>query len=416
MNTALKTRYEPYLITSKTPFEKAKTVSFNFIDLFAGIGGFRIAMQNLGGKCVFTSEWDEKAKQTYSANFGEVPFGDITKQQVKKFIPQDFDVLCAGFPCQPFSKGGLQQGFEDTRGTLFFDICEIVTKHQPKFLFLENVANLVTHDKKNTYKTILKHLDELGYYFPKKPLVLSPDQFGMPVLRPRIYIPCVRKDIAEKNVGFIQNFEKQLEPFFTKEIQPINTIIETENTTKDLSDYELKVLNMWNDFYKNIDLEVIGFPIWVDFFKYDGSYAEFADWKAKFVRKNVDLYRRNKVFIDKWLIKNENLEWVKPTHRKFEWQAGNFHKDIFEGLIQFRPSGVRVKRATKFSTLVAMNHRQIIGKLKRKVSLEEAKAMQFFPKEYRLNPNDAVALKQLGNSVNVNVVQLIFDLIKKEYL
>ncbi len=382
---------------------------------FAGIGGFRIALQNLGGKCVYTSEWDEKAKQTYQANFGEVPFGDITKESVKNYIPNDFDVLCAGFPCQPFSKGGFQNGFEDTRGTLFFDICQIIEKHRPRFLFLENVSNLVTHDNNNTYATILKHLGELDYYFPKKPLILSPDQFGMPILRPRIYIPCVRKDIARSDVKFIQNFEKQLEKYFTSDISSIDTIIDAKNTTQDLSDYELKVLHMWNDFYKNIDLKVIGFPVWADFFKYNGEYTEFADWKAKFVQKNVDLYQRNKVFIDKWLRKNKNLKWVNPTHRKFEWQAGTFHRDIFEGLIQFRPSGVRVKRATKFSTLVAMNHRQIIGKLKRKISLDEAKTLQSFPKEYKLNSLDSVALKQLGNAVNIDVVQLIFKLIKSKY-
>ncbi len=400
---------------STIPFPTPKKTTFKFIDLFAGIGGFRIALQNLGGKCVYTSEWDEKAQQTYYANFGDIPLGDITQENIKSQIPEKFDVLCAGFPCQPFSKGGFQNGFEDTRGTLFFDICEIVNKHKPPFLLLENVANLVTHDKKNTYQTILKHLDELGYYFPTKPLILSPDQFGMPILRPRIYIPCVRKDIAQKDIDFIQDFYKQIEKNFTTKIHSINTIIDTENKQEDLSDYELKVLNMWNKFYKNIDLKVIGFPIWVDFFKYNGDYTEFADWKAKFVRKNVDLYQRNKIFIDKWLYENEDLKWVKPTHRKLEWQAGTYHNDIFQGLIQFRPSGVRVKRANKFSTLVAMNHRQIIGKLKRKISLEEAKALQSFPKKYILNPLDSVALKQLGNSVNVNVVQLIFKLIKEKY-
>ena len=110
---------------------------FKFIDLFAGIGGFRLAMQNLGGKCVYTSEWDEQAKKTYQANFGEVPFGDITKEETKKFIPNNFDVLCAGFPCQAFSIAGKRGGFEDTRGTLFFDVAEIIKRKQPKAIFLK---------------------------------------------------------------------------------------------------------------------------------------------------------------------------------------------------------------------------------------------------------------------------------------
>ncbi len=132
------------------PFPTPKNYKFKFIDLFAGIGGFRLAMQNLGGKCVFTSEWDKNAKKTYRANFGEVPFGDITKEETKNFIPDDFDILCAGFPCQAFSIAGKRGGFEDTRGTLFFDVAEIIKKHKPKAIFLENVKGLRSHDKGKT--------------------------------------------------------------------------------------------------------------------------------------------------------------------------------------------------------------------------------------------------------------------------
>ena len=116
------------------PFPTPENYKFKFIDLFAGIGGFRIALQNVGGKCVYTSEWNEAAKVTYQANFGEVPFGDITKEVTKNYIPKKFDVLCAGFPCQAFSIAGYQKGFSDTRGTLFFDIEQIFEKHQYKLV------------------------------------------------------------------------------------------------------------------------------------------------------------------------------------------------------------------------------------------------------------------------------------------
>ena len=129
------------------PFPAPKEPEFKFIDLFAGIGGFRLAFQNLKGKCVFTSEWDKYSKQTYRANFGEVPFGDITKKSTKDYIPDGFDVLCAGFPCQAFSIAGKRGGFEDTRGTLFFDVAEIIKKKKPKAIFLENVKGLRSHDK-----------------------------------------------------------------------------------------------------------------------------------------------------------------------------------------------------------------------------------------------------------------------------
>lgn len=170
----------------KAPFQCQEHIDFKFIDLFAGIGGFRIALQAIGGKCVFSSEWDTQAQKTYFANYGEIPFGDITLRSTKNYIPDDFDVLCAGFPCQPFSISGKQKGFEDTRGTLFFDICEIISEKQPKVVFLENVKHLVHHDGGNTLKTILSKLEELGYNVSWK--VLNGADFGIPQNRERIII------------------------------------------------------------------------------------------------------------------------------------------------------------------------------------------------------------------------------------
>lgn len=170
------------------PFPTPKKYKFKFIDLFAGIGGFRLAMQNLGGKCVFTSEWDKEAQKTYRVNFGEVPFGDITKEQTKKFIPDEFDVLCAGFPCQAFSIAGKRGGFEDTRGTLFFDVAEIIKRKQPRAFFLENVKGLRSHDKGRTLATILNVLrNDLEYYVPD-PQIINARDFGVPQNRERIFI------------------------------------------------------------------------------------------------------------------------------------------------------------------------------------------------------------------------------------
>ncbi|HOK61286.1 MAG: DNA cytosine methyltransferase [Tenuifilum sp.] len=399
---------------SEVPFPPPKKHSFTFIDLFAGLGGFRIAMQELNGKCVFSSEWDKDAQKTYKENFGEYPFGDITKQEVKNFIPDSFDLLCAGFPCQPFSKGGFQNGFEDTRGTLFFDICEIIEKHKPKYLLLENVANLASHDNGNTYRVITKNLDKLGYYFPDKPLIISPDSFGIPILRPRVYIPCIRKEFAKGKESLIKNFREEIEKHFVNTTFTIDKIIDPEIEER-ISPYEEKVLKMWDDFYKGIDIKVIGFPIWMEYFKFDGDLNQFPLWKAKIISKNINLYQKNKKFIDDWLKKYDNLDWCVKTHRKMEWQAGDKYESVFDCLIQFRPSGVRIKKPDKFSTLVAMNHRQIIGKLKRKISVEEAKLLQSFPKEYKLVGTPNTIFKQLGNSVNVTVVKVIFNILSKYY-
>lgn len=176
------------------PFLPQEKPKFTFIDLFAGIGGFRMAMQNLGGKCVFSSEWDAQAQKTYLLNYGEVPFGDITKESTKSFIPDGFDILCAGFPCQAFSLAGKRLGFEETRGTLFFDVAEILRRKRPKAFFLENVKGLLIHDKGKTIKTILNVLrNELDYYVPD-PQIVNAMNFGVPQHRERVYIVGFRKD------------------------------------------------------------------------------------------------------------------------------------------------------------------------------------------------------------------------------
>jgi DNA (cytosine-5)-methyltransferase 1 len=204
------------------PFPTPENYKFKFIDLFAGIGGFRIAMQNLGGKCVFTSEWDKEAQRTYKANFGEIPFGDITKESIKNYIPKEFDLLCAGFPCQAFSIAGKRGGFDDTRGTLFFDVAEIIKKHKPKAIFLENVKGLRSHDKGQTLATILNVLrNDLGYFVPE-PQVINAKDFGLPQHRERIYIVGFRKDQnvtafeypkpIKKKATFLNVREKQVVP------------------------------------------------------------------------------------------------------------------------------------------------------------------------------------------------------------
>ena len=187
----------PYSIFSElfsVPFLSIDKPKFTFIDLFAGIGGFRMALQNLGGKCVFSSEWDLQAQKTYLFNYGEVPFGDITTEKVKSYIPDNFDVLCAGFPCQSFSMAGKRLGFEETRGTLFFDVAEIIRRKRPKALFLENVKGLLIHNRGETIKTILKVLrEDLGYYVPE-PQIVNAMNFGVPQHRERVYIVGFRDD------------------------------------------------------------------------------------------------------------------------------------------------------------------------------------------------------------------------------
>lgn len=202
------------------PFPEPENPSFTFIDLFAGMGGFRLAMQAQGGKCIFSSEWNRYAQKTYMANFGDMPFGDITKEETKSYIPEHFDVLCAGFPCQPFSIAGVSKknslgretGFKDkTQGTLFFDVADIISRHRPKAFYLENVKNLVSHDKGRTFKVITETLEELDYSIHYK------------VLDGKSYVPQHRERIMI--VGYdrkVYGGEEQFE--FPKLGEPVNCI------------------------------------------------------------------------------------------------------------------------------------------------------------------------------------------------
>lgn len=170
----------------KVPFPNPKFGQHTFIDLFAGIGGIRLPFNEMGYRCVFSSEWDKYAQQTYLANFGEMPFGDITKEATKKYIPKHFDLLLAGFPCQAFSIMGKMQGFADIRGTMFFEVATILERHHPKAILLENVKQLTTHDQGRTFSTILRILGELGYHV--KWQVLNALDFGLPQKRERVII------------------------------------------------------------------------------------------------------------------------------------------------------------------------------------------------------------------------------------
>lgn len=203
------------------PFPSPQSPKFTFIDLFAGIGGFRVAMQNLGGKCVFSSEWDFAAQRTYFANYGEIPFGDITSEETKSYIPDNFDVLCAGFPCQAFSIAGYRKGFDDTRGTLFFDVAEIIRRKRPKAVFLENVKNLCTHDNGKTFQVIKNTLEELGYIVFFK-IMNAMEYANIPQNRERIFIIC---------------FDPKQVPLYTRFVFPEKeTLI---NTIHDCIDYNV---------------------------------------------------------------------------------------------------------------------------------------------------------------------------------
>lgn len=379
-----------------------KDGEFAFIDLFSGIGGFHQAMSNIGGKCVLASEIDQFAIESYKENYGIDSAHDVT--EIKDDEIPYHDVLCAGFPCQAFSKAGHQKGFADeTKGTLFFQIERILKAKQPKFIILENVRNLVAHDRGNTWRVIRRSLTDLGYVLTDSPIIMSPHQLGVPQLRERVYILGVHHSLGVNHL----NIEIPERDKSTLDIYDAGIIEENPDPKYNISEEEERVLNCWDEFYHGIKEKVIGFPIWTFEFKQTYDTSAFPKWKAGFCRKNRDLYLNNKDFIDQWLEKWNNLEDFTPTHRKFEWQAGTSISSLWEGFIQFRPSGIRVKRPDSFPALVAMVQIPIIGKYKRRLTPREAARLQSFPDTFIPNANDHQAYKQFGNAVNVNCVEFL---------
>lgn len=388
---------------------------FTFIDLFAGIGGFRLAMQNYSegkAKCIFASEIDKVAAEVYEKNFNQKPLGDIRAvNPVECGFPAP-DVVCGGFPCQTFSKGGNQAGFKDSRGTLFREIIRIIEqydfKDRPKVLILENVQNLISHDSGETWKTIHHEISESGYNVVSKPIVLAPKDVNIPQLRNRAIILAVRNDIYNGEISL--DFPKVRQNSLN-----INTILENKLSDSDikkysLSEYQNMVLDCWDDFMSFIpqDDRIIGFPIWSDEFGKNYNLNIYPKWKQSIVQRNRDFYVKYKKDIDKWLKKWNVREKLTPTNRKFEWQAGKHMQSVFDGIIQFRTSGIRVKRPTEAPALVAMDHRPIYGPERRFFTCKEAARLQCFPDDYKFDKNEKSAFKQLGNAVNVKVIENAF--------
>lgn len=411
-----------------------------FVDLFAGLGGFHLAAKDLGGQCVFACEIDEKLRANYEANFGIQPAGDI-KQINPKEIPKH-DLLCAGFPCQPFSKAGDQIGWKDSiRGTVFYNIVEILRNCKPKYIILENVAHFVRHDEGNTYSKVKMALEDLGYDI--KHAQLSPHKFRVPQIRERMYM------IGQ--LGGLNGFEWPKPQTNGNELSIKDVLDKKTKEAKGLSKQVIECLKVWQEFIKQYpkDEQLPSFPIWSMEFKatypyeidsiYDvkmrelrkkrgifgksldfwfrkdlmerlPSYARYKEgtfpyWKQIFIKQNRNLYRKNKKWIDSWLPK---IKKFPPSLQKLEWNCKGEKRNIWNYVIQFRASGVRVKRPTTAPSLVAMTTTQIpiIGWEKRYMTVRECARLQSMDKLKHF-PEGNAAMAALGNAVNVKVAQLV---------
>jgi DNA (cytosine-5)-methyltransferase 1 len=384
-------------------------LNLKFIDLFAGIGGFHIALSRNGCKCVFASEIDKYCARVYEDNYNIKPEGDITKIDASK-IP-DFDILCGGFPCQTFSHSGKQEGFKNkTKGTLFFEICRILEYKKPKYFILENVRNLYGHDRGKTWETIYKELTDLGYLTYKKPIIVSPLHFGIPQNRDRVFIIGIRDDLGETLNKY---------PVYNKKVTNIENILEdNKNISKEilekikLNETQLSILNLWEEFvqyFKFSNIKLPTFPIWTDEWGKKYSIGELPDWKKKCVKNNRDFYQKYGSFLKQWLKKAKKNSNFIGSKAKFEWQSGKFQSNdsIWNLLFQFRPSGIRVSRTNYSPALVAMSQIVYVGSRKRKLTPREVARLQSFPDNFKLDSSINRSYKQFGNAVNVNVVEEI---------
>lgn len=368
-------------------------------------------MSNLGGECVFASDIDADCRKTYARNYGLQPVGDITKIEAKD-IPAH-DVLCAGFPCQAFSKAGKRLGFADeTKGTLFFDVVRIMQYHRPKYALLENVRNLATHDHGNTWTVIHDTLTRIGYNVSPEPVIFSPHYIGIPQHRERVFIMCVRQD-----VGSLPEF------CFNENNIPacsIDQILQDESEIPNRKKYLLKTeqiqwIDLWNEFIQGIRCAKLpGFPVWADSLcdlqdnPMINQWDSLPGWQRNFILKNNELWKQNQAFIVAWLAKAKQCPLFFGAKAKLEWQVGVDEKnpDLWQHIMQIRPSGLRVKPGTYFPALVAITQTSIVGKRKRFLTPRECARLQSFPDSFQYDEKDAQAYKQFGNSINVSLVEL----------
>ncbi len=431
---------------------------FTFIDLFAGIGGFHHALASLGGECVLTCELDRDCQKVYRASF-DLPdshrfvenIRTITRESIddessirspaaiRARVPKH-DVLCGGFPCQPFSKSGAQHGVKDkTRGTLFFDIMEIARARKPRYMILENVRNLAGPRHTETWKTIIETIRDAGYVVSSTPVVLTPhlvppSEGGAPQVRDRVFILCEydprRSQTSPPPLVWRDYFSEIWDP----DRWDVSEFLDADCDIPNVENYRLDPktcawLEAWDYFVANIDTDSLpGFPIWVDAFLDEPVIkSDTPDWERTFLEKNSAFYREHKKFITKWL----RMTWggglgmcvrdFPPSRQRFEWQARKRHpskigRTLRDLVCQMRPSGIRVKPPSYLPALVAITQTSIVGPgirgidAYRTLTPIEAARLQGVPGEvfHAAGVPDAAAYKQLGNAVNVGVVALAY--------
>jgi len=387
--------------------EDNKIINSNlkYIDLFCGIGGFHQALNKIGAQCILACDIDKDCRNVYKDNYGIEPISNV--KDIDEKTMADFDILCAGFPCQSFSNGGKKKCFEDERGLLFDEIMRIAKEKQPKFMFLENVKHILKVSEGKVIEYIKDKIIQTGYTLQL--FQISPHEYGIPQQRERVYFVCVRNDIYNGTDIQLSQFIGTYD--FKKILDDKNNINEKYFIKGDI----LNMLEAWDEIINKFEVgEKITPTILINdaYRNYtEEQFDNFPDWKKDYMTKNRPLIEKYSSQFELWYnIHSELLQKIE-RYGKLEWQTGTIKENdsIFNHFIQIRQSGIRVKKSQYFPTLVAILQIPIYGKEKRYITPRECARLQSFPETFKLSKDDKKSYKQLGNSVNVDNVFIVIN-------